>query len=184
MFLIVSTPSNALGGFSLRYVLGACDEIGAALADKAGQHTVALVSTVLPGSSDTSGVGGGINRVSGTTPAVTLFNTIVGDNFKGSGTITRDDIAGNVNALGSFNNLVTAGFGGLRFGVNGNIIGDAVDCFDPDAGSPRTLLRSSGPCINAGAVAKRVDLSPVTFQLDGGPRTLGSAPDIGCCERR
>src|SRR5947209_2695024 len=30
-FLIVSTPSNTLGGFSLRYVLLACDQIGAAV---------------------------------------------------------------------------------------------------------------------------------------------------------
>ena len=52
-FVIVPTPSNTLGGFSLRYVLKACDEIGTALRAKSGAHTVAIVSTVLPGSSDT-----------------------------------------------------------------------------------------------------------------------------------
>jgi len=51
-FVIVPTPSNSLGGFSLRYVLHACDEIGAALRQKKGDHTVAIVSTLLPGSSD------------------------------------------------------------------------------------------------------------------------------------
>lgn len=51
-FVIVPTPSNTLGGFSVRYVLGACDEIGAALRNKSGEHTVAMVSTLLPGSSD------------------------------------------------------------------------------------------------------------------------------------
>jgi UDPglucose 6-dehydrogenase len=51
-FVIVPTPSNSLGGFSLRYVLHACDEIGAALRQKKGGHTVAIVSTLLPGSSD------------------------------------------------------------------------------------------------------------------------------------
>jgi UDPglucose 6-dehydrogenase len=51
-FVIVPTPSNTLGGFSLRYVLKACDEIGAALRTKSDPHTVAIVSTVLPGSSD------------------------------------------------------------------------------------------------------------------------------------
>jgi len=51
-FVIVPTPSNTLGGFSLRYVLKACDEIGAALRSKSEAHTVAIVSTVLPGSSD------------------------------------------------------------------------------------------------------------------------------------
>ena len=52
-FVIVPTPSNALGGFSLRYVLKACSEIGAAIKSKSGPHTVAIVSTVLPGSSAT-----------------------------------------------------------------------------------------------------------------------------------
>jgi len=52
-FVIVPTPSNTLGGFSLRYVLKACSEIGAALKSKSEPHTVAIVSTVLPGSSAT-----------------------------------------------------------------------------------------------------------------------------------
>jgi UDPglucose 6-dehydrogenase len=52
-FVVVPTPSNTLGGFSLRYVLAACDEIGQALRDKTSHHTVAIVSTLLPGSSDT-----------------------------------------------------------------------------------------------------------------------------------
>jgi UDPglucose 6-dehydrogenase len=51
-FVIVPTPSNTLGGFSLRYVLKACGEIGTALRSKAGAHSVAVMSTVLPGSSD------------------------------------------------------------------------------------------------------------------------------------
>lgn len=48
-FLIVPTPSEAHGGFSLRYVLAACDEIGAALREKKGDHLVVLASTVMPG---------------------------------------------------------------------------------------------------------------------------------------
>lgn len=52
-FVIVPTPSNTLGGFSLRYVLRACDAVGAGLrSKKTGRHTVAVVSTMLPGSSD------------------------------------------------------------------------------------------------------------------------------------
>jgi UDPglucose 6-dehydrogenase len=51
-FVIVPTPSNALGGFSLRHVLAACDEVGRALRGKESHHTVAIVSTLLPGSSD------------------------------------------------------------------------------------------------------------------------------------
>ncbi len=51
-FIIVPTPSNSLGGFSLRFVLGACNAIGQAIRAKDGYHVVSLVSTVLPGSSD------------------------------------------------------------------------------------------------------------------------------------
>jgi UDPglucose 6-dehydrogenase len=51
-FVIVPTPSNTLGGFSLRYVKKAFQEIGTALRGKNSYHVVALVSTVLPGSSD------------------------------------------------------------------------------------------------------------------------------------
>lgn len=51
-FVIVPTPSNSLGGFSLRYVLAACRAIGEAMRTKSTAHTVSLVSTVLPGSSD------------------------------------------------------------------------------------------------------------------------------------
>jgi UDPglucose 6-dehydrogenase len=51
-FVIVPTPSNTLGGFSLRYVLPACDHIGAAIQKKSSRHTVVITSTLLPGSSD------------------------------------------------------------------------------------------------------------------------------------
>ena len=49
-FLIVPTPSEQDGGFSLRYVLAACESIGRALQDKEGYHLVVLTSTVMPGS--------------------------------------------------------------------------------------------------------------------------------------
>jgi len=51
-FIIVPTPSNVLGGFSLRYVLAVCTQIGTLLKNKNGGHTVAVVSTMLPGSSE------------------------------------------------------------------------------------------------------------------------------------
>jgi UDPglucose 6-dehydrogenase len=51
-FLIVPTPSNTLGGFSLRYVLDACRACGEAIARKDRPHVVALVSTVMPGASE------------------------------------------------------------------------------------------------------------------------------------
>lgn len=48
-FMIVPTPSEADGGFSLKYTLSAVESIGAALRDKAGYHLVVLTSTVMPG---------------------------------------------------------------------------------------------------------------------------------------
>jgi UDPglucose 6-dehydrogenase len=50
--VIVPTPSNTLGGFSLRYVLNAIKTMGEAIKQKQTRHTVAVVSTVLPGASD------------------------------------------------------------------------------------------------------------------------------------
>ena len=49
-FVIVPTPSEANGAFSLRYAAAAFREIGRALKHKSGYYTVVLTSTVLPGS--------------------------------------------------------------------------------------------------------------------------------------
>jgi UDPglucose 6-dehydrogenase len=48
-FVIVPTPSEPGGGFSLRFVLPAMDAIGRALREKDGYHLVVLTSTVMPG---------------------------------------------------------------------------------------------------------------------------------------
>ena len=48
-FVIVPTPSDAKGSFSLQYAAWAFKEIGKALAKKDGYHVVVLTSTVLPG---------------------------------------------------------------------------------------------------------------------------------------
>src|SRR5690349_9066702 len=48
-FVIVPTPSDERGAFSLQYASFAFREIGKALANKHGYHTVVLTSTVLPG---------------------------------------------------------------------------------------------------------------------------------------
>lgn len=49
-FVIVPTPSDAKGSFSLQYAAWAFREIGKALAKKNGYHNIVLTSTVLPGS--------------------------------------------------------------------------------------------------------------------------------------
>ena len=49
-FVVVPTPSDERGAFSLQYAAWAFREIGRALAEKNGYHNVVLTSTVLPGS--------------------------------------------------------------------------------------------------------------------------------------
>lgn len=49
-FIVVPTPSEANGGFSLRYVQPACERVGRALRKKHNFHLVVLTSTVMPGS--------------------------------------------------------------------------------------------------------------------------------------
>lgn len=47
--LIVPTPSDRDGGFSLRHLLPACRSIGQALRGRRERHTVVVTSTVMPG---------------------------------------------------------------------------------------------------------------------------------------
>ncbi len=47
-YVVVPTPSEPDGLFSLKYVLAACERIGDALRQKASFHVVAITSTVLP----------------------------------------------------------------------------------------------------------------------------------------
>jgi len=49
-FIIVPTPSDPDGRFSMRHVLSAAEKIGAALRQKESWHLVVLSSTVMPGS--------------------------------------------------------------------------------------------------------------------------------------
>ena len=51
-FVIVPTPSNSDGSFSIKYVVEACGPIGHGLAQKKGYHLVVITSTVLPGDMD------------------------------------------------------------------------------------------------------------------------------------
>jgi UDPglucose 6-dehydrogenase len=49
-FIIVPTPSQDDGGFSLRHVLSCCDEIGNTIKKIDRYHLIVLTSTVMPGS--------------------------------------------------------------------------------------------------------------------------------------
>ncbi|MGD0173068.1 MAG: nucleotide sugar dehydrogenase [Anaerolineales bacterium] len=50
IFIIVPTPSEPHGGFSLRHVLSACEAIGRGLKKKKGFPVAVITSTVMPGS--------------------------------------------------------------------------------------------------------------------------------------
>jgi UDPglucose 6-dehydrogenase len=49
-FIVVGTPSEPDGGFSLRYVMPICEAVGRALRNKNSFHVVVVTSTVMPGS--------------------------------------------------------------------------------------------------------------------------------------
>lgn len=51
-FIVVPTPSEEDGSFSLRYVLSATESIGAGLSQKSSFHLVVLCSTVMPRSTE------------------------------------------------------------------------------------------------------------------------------------
>lgn len=51
-FIVVPTPSEPSGEFSLEYVVSVIESVGRALRTKDGYHLVALTSTVMPGSMD------------------------------------------------------------------------------------------------------------------------------------
>src|SRR5690348_13771037 len=50
IFIVVGTPSEPDGGFSLRYAIPACEAIGRAIGAKNSYHLVVLTSTVMPSS--------------------------------------------------------------------------------------------------------------------------------------
>ena len=51
-FVVVATPSQPDGKFSLEYILPVCEKIGKALKEKNSFHTVVVTSTVMPGACD------------------------------------------------------------------------------------------------------------------------------------
>jgi UDPglucose 6-dehydrogenase len=48
-FVVVNTPSDSTGAFSVEYLVPACKQIGAALKTKDSYHLVSVTSTIMPG---------------------------------------------------------------------------------------------------------------------------------------
>jgi UDPglucose 6-dehydrogenase len=87
-FIVVATPSEPGGGFSLRFVIPVCEEIGRAIAAKNSYHVVVLVSTVMPGT--TGGpVLQALERSSGK-HAGRDFGLCYGPEFIALGSVVRD----------------------------------------------------------------------------------------------
>lgn len=51
-FIVVPTPSDEDGAFSLRHVLAVCEQVGEGLRHRTDRHVVVVTSTVLPGAMD------------------------------------------------------------------------------------------------------------------------------------
>ncbi len=129
---------------------------------------------------DTAGGGaGGLRNQGGT---VTLHNTIVAGNFAGSGTGTRNDIEGALQATSS-NNLIGDGSNmtGITNGVNGNQVGTSGSPIDPllgslanNGGTTQThALLATSPAVEAGSNAA---LPVDTFDLDGDANVAETLP--------
>jgi len=87
-FIVVSTPSEAGGGFSLRYVMPCLEAIGKTLRTKAGFHLVVLTSTVMPGSTG-GAVREALERASGKTCGE-HFGLCYSPEFIALGSVIRD----------------------------------------------------------------------------------------------
>src|SRR5215470_2754508 len=87
-FIVVSTPSEPEGGFSLRYVLPCAETIGKTLRTKHGFHLVVLTSTVMPGSTGGE-VRAALERFSGKTCGE-YFGLCYNPEFIALGTVIRD----------------------------------------------------------------------------------------------
>jgi UDPglucose 6-dehydrogenase len=87
-FIVVGTPSEPDGGFSLRNVLPVCEAIGRVLRGKQGFHLVVLTSTVMPGSTG-SDVKAALERSSGKRCGED-FGLCYSPEFIALGTVIRD----------------------------------------------------------------------------------------------
>src|SRR5215472_7459233 len=87
-FIVVGTPSETDGGFSLRFAIPACEAIGRALAAKGSYHLVVLTSTVMPGSTGNE-IRSTIERASGKRCGVD-FGLCYSPEFIALGSVIRD----------------------------------------------------------------------------------------------
>jgi UDPglucose 6-dehydrogenase len=87
-FVVVATPSEADGGFSLRYAIPTCESIGRALRTKPAYHVVVMTSTVMPGSMGGQ-IKSALERASGKRCGID-FGLCYNPEFIALGTVIRD----------------------------------------------------------------------------------------------
>src|SRR5467141_2380469 len=87
-FVVVATPSEEDGGFSLRYAVPSCESIGRALRTKSAYHVVVITSTVMPGSMG-GPIKSALERASGKRCGVD-FGLCYNPEFIALGTVIRD----------------------------------------------------------------------------------------------
>ncbi len=87
-FVVVATPSEADGGFSLRYVIPTCESIGRVLRTKSAYHVVVVTSTVMPGSMGGQ-IRSALERASGKRCGID-FGLCYNPEFIALGTVIRD----------------------------------------------------------------------------------------------
>jgi len=87
-FVVVATPSEPDGGFSLRYAIPTCESIGRALRTKSAYHVVVLTSTVMPGSTGGQ-IKAALERASGKRCGID-FGLCYNPEFIALGTVIRD----------------------------------------------------------------------------------------------
>jgi CSLREA domain-containing protein len=135
--------------------------------------------------------GGGINRGSGT---ATLHNSIVAENFRGTGT-TRDDLTGTFDAASSFNLVGDGTFivTGPTNGTNGNQVGASGSSINPllgplqyNGGATEThALLTGSPAIDKGNSTLTPEQRGLTRPFDDpaiSNATGGNGADIGALE--
>jgi UDPglucose 6-dehydrogenase len=99
-FIVVPTPSDAEGAFSLQYVLDAIDSVGKALRTKETYHLVVITSTIMPGDMDTH-VLPALERRSGKRCGDS-FGLCYSPEFIALGTVIRDMLNPDFALIGEF----------------------------------------------------------------------------------
>lgn len=134
---------------------------------------------------NSSGSGGGLHVQSG---SGVMHNTIVADNYKGSGA-TEDDLSGTLHATSSYNLIGTGGSGGLSNGTNGNQTGvsdPGLGALADNGGSTQThALLIDSKALDAGSNALALgstDQRGFTRTADSADANSTATADIGAYE--